>query len=258
MLKIDPRTPAVVITEGDTAKPFKAVLRDCNGAPVDLSDSTVVLVRVLAGTTTMAQFPCTISPTLPGYISLIWPSTANDVPGDYHFQIIITKDGRTDTHPKGGNYNYELLRILPSLLLTPIPDITAPTVTLLNTPLPDATIYTPYSFTVRIADAVDIDESTITAAAFTVRDPSNALVAKTITGITGTSSVKNVAIQLTPAVEGVFTIASLAGLIADTEGNTAASTTLGQFTVTSIPENALLHTDGSPLIHTDGSYLTYP
>jgi hypothetical protein len=25
-----------------------------------------------------------------------------------------------------------------------------------------------------------------------------------------------------------------------------------------VPENVLLHTDGSPLIHTDGSYLTYP
>jgi hypothetical protein len=96
--------------------------------------------------------------------------------------------------------------------------------------LPAATVGTPYSFTLRVTDAVGVDESTITASAFEVRRPDNATVAKTITGITGTATQRDVAIQTTPGVEGGFTISSLANLIADTAGNTAAATALGGFT----------------------------
>ena len=116
-------------------------------------------------------------------------------------------------------------------LAPPAPtDTTPPVVTLLNTPLPAATVGSPYSFTLRITDTVDINESSITASAFEIRRPDNATVAKTITGITGTATQRDVVIQTTPGVEGAFTISSLPNLIADTAGNTAAATALGGFT----------------------------
>jgi hypothetical protein len=117
---------------------------------------------------------------------------------------------------------------------TPPPsDTTPPVVTLLNTPLASATVGNLYSFTLRITDAVGVNESTITASAFEIRRPDNATVAKTITDITGGATQKDVVIQTTPGVSGAFTISSLAGLIADTAGNTAAATALGGFTAVS-------------------------
>ena len=110
-------------------------------------------------------------------------------------------------------------------------DTIAPVVQLLNAPLPSATVGIPYSFTLQITDAGGVNESTITAAAIEIRRPDNATVAKTITSITGGVTQKNVAIQTTPGVTGAFTIASLAGLIADNSGNTATATALGGFTV---------------------------
>jgi len=129
----------------------------------------------------------------------------------------------------------EILQKLRNFQIDPVfggglPDTTAPIIQLLNTPLPSATVGSPYSFTLRITDAVGVDESTITASAFEIRRPDNATVAKTITGITGGATQKDVAIQTTPGVSGAFTIALLPSLIADTAGNTAAATALGGFT----------------------------
>jgi len=116
MLKIiDPRTPSIILTQGDTAKPFKATLYDCAGDPIYLLTATVSLVRKLVGSNTITTFPCTIDLIEPGTVSIVWPMGSNDVPGEYHFQLVVTQDGRTETHPKGSNFNYELMRILPRL-----------------------------------------------------------------------------------------------------------------------------------------------
>jgi hypothetical protein len=115
MLKVDPRTPALIITQGDTAKPFKATLFDCNNQPIDLSAATVSMTRKLAGSNTLVTLPCTVDLIEIGTVLVEWPTGSNDVPGEYHFQLVVTQNGRTETHPKGSSFNYELMRILPRL-----------------------------------------------------------------------------------------------------------------------------------------------
>lgn len=111
----DPRTPAITVGQGDTAKRLQVTLTDCSGSAIDLTGSSVVLTRKLADSTALVTYPMSLTDAANGSVRLDWPAGSNDVAGEYHFQIVITdSEGKTDTHPKG-NYGYELMRVLPSI-----------------------------------------------------------------------------------------------------------------------------------------------
>ena len=115
------------------------------------------------------------------------------------------------------------------LVITQPLEVSPPAVTLLNTPLSQAATTFPYSFTLRITDAVGINQASITASAFEVRRPDDTVITATVNSITGGTTQKDVVLQTTPNLVGSYTIKVLANAIQGSSGKFATAATLGTF-----------------------------
>ena len=117
---------------------------------------------------------------------------------------------------------------LRSQIASQVVDTEAPVVALNSTPLPDAAVGVLYPIVLDITDNFGIDDTSITAGAFTVNDGTSNLAIESVE-LSGTGTARTVTISVTPDELGTHTIAVVANRIKDTSGNFAAGGSLGTF-----------------------------
>ena len=100
----------VTIKRGDTRHALKAILKNAQGSPVDLTGCTVTFRMASLWQSVLVDREVDIHDAIAGEVWVVWSPGETDVSGVYRAEFqVVYGDGRRETFPNNGYINIKIL-----------------------------------------------------------------------------------------------------------------------------------------------------
>ena len=103
----------ITLKRGDTRHAIKAVLKDSDGAPVDLTGCTVKFLMAPLGRPAVIDREVHVQDAEAGEVWVVWVPGDTDISGVYRAEFKVTyPDGRRETFPNSGYISINIMNDL--------------------------------------------------------------------------------------------------------------------------------------------------
>jgi hypothetical protein len=103
----------VILKRGDTRHAVKAILKDVEGDPVDLTGCEVSFVMAPLGRRAVINRAAHIQDAVAGEVWVVWVPGETDITGIYRAEFkVIYPDGRKETFPSDGYISIQIMNDL--------------------------------------------------------------------------------------------------------------------------------------------------
>jgi hypothetical protein len=100
----------ITLKRGDTRTVIKAIMRDSEGTPIDLTGCEVTFRMAPYGQPATIDRPALVHDAVNGEVWVIWQSGETDTVGGYRAEFLVTyPDKKRETFPNGDYLNINIL-----------------------------------------------------------------------------------------------------------------------------------------------------